>query len=97
MQLFNTNYRLFCVYRPPGTSNVQRLDSIRLSTFLNCLLTSKRIYFIAGDLNFPQMDWEFSIAPHDGIHNVLFDLFTNNCLQQMVTHPRRLNNILDIF
>jgi len=97
MQYFNTNNRLICVYRPPGTSNVQRLDSIRLSTFLNSLLTSKSIYFIAGDLNLPQMDWEFFIAPDDGIHTVHFDLFINNCLHQMVRHPTRLNNILDIF
>jgi len=99
ISLCNTNYRLICIDRPPGVFNVQRLDCIRLSTFLNSLLTSKRTYFIAGDHNLLQMDWELFIAPDDGIHNVLFDLFTNNsyCLYQIVTHPIRLSNILDIF
>ena len=97
LQLFNVFYRLICVYRPPGVLSVHRLDSARLSTCIGKLIIPKRIIFVGGDLNLPKINWEAKIAPDDGVHDVLMNLFITNCLHQIVKMPTRLNNILDIF
>jgi len=88
-------YIFICIYRPPGVNDVSRHDADLLSILLSKLLASKFIFFVAGDLNLPNVNWDLLSAPNDGVHELLH-LFIDDCLSQLVSAPTRFNNILDI-
>jgi len=97
IQISNKKYRLICIYRPPGVTQASRTDADVLCITLTKLLDSNYYFFVAGDLNLPNINWNLSTAPNDGVHDILLNVFVDNCLHQMVSLPTRQNNILDIF
>ena len=51
---------------------------------------------IFGDINCPSIDGQNFYAPHDGVQDVIMDLFISNGFAPYVKHPTRQNNILDV-
>jgi len=83
----NFRYRLVCVYRPPGVSLCNQADAKLLISGLSSLLSPSYIFFVAGDLNLPHINWNTSTSPIDGVHNLLLDLFEDYGLSQIITVP----------
>jgi len=97
IQISNKKYRLICIYRPPVVSQASLTDADLLCLALTKLLDGSYYLFVAVDLNLPNINCNLSTAPNDGVHDLLLNVFVDNCLHQMVSVPMRQNNILDIF
>ena len=59
------------------------------------------IFWIGGDLNLPDIDWNLNaVQGHQYIKTIndeFLQFLQDNTLQQIVTKPTRNNNILDLF
>ena len=88
-----------CVYRPPD----KNLDICRLISREIYDLKSKfkkAIFWVGGDFNLPDINWEKSeISGYNNlleINQTFLDTFNDTGLQQTVKEPTRGNNILDL-
>ncbi len=86
-----------CVYRPPGGAvDISMAQAKLLSDCICCICNVACSVSIVGDFNLPGINWDNSLCPQDGIHDVLFDNFVGNSLLQYVNSPTRNDNILDL-
>ena len=97
VQIDKYRYRFISVYRPPGVLVSNIIDAALLNSCLTDLLNSPVIFFIAGDFNLPQINWNTFTAPNDDVHDTLLNLFEDHNLSQLILVPTRKNNILDLF
>jgi Endonuclease-reverse transcriptase len=92
---------LCSMYRPPD-KGVDYIETLRYP--MEKLLAKHRgkppIIFIAGDLNFPLINWELNPAPSGSEGGSLSSLLDDFYLQQLVTVPTRhsqtASSILDL-
>ena len=63
--------------------------------------TPNHIYFIGGDFNFPDWDWNtMTLKPkcgHPRLHKDFIAMLQDHGLEQMVMKPTRMDNTLDLF
>ena len=87
-----------CAYYRPKTSDIESLDKFEIS-LRRAASTDSRIV-IAGDLNFPDWDWNKMTlkdgAKYPALHTRFVDLLHDVGMEQMVTEPTRKNNTLDL-
>ena len=103
-QLGQSKFRFILVYRPPACSSTQA-ESIaktsNLKSLLSCLIHPSYNSVILGDFNLPKIKWSTLEYPLDGVHDVLFELFSCSGFTLFVTDPTHIthsanNNILDL-
>ena len=88
-------YRLIIIYRPPSSCFNSRSDLLTKTSQLKDLIiklthpTSTTI--IMGDFNLPKINWLTLEMPTDGVHDVLYDCFTELGYFQFVTDVTRLS------
>ena len=90
------------VYRPPKTptSNFRNLIE-EIKTTINNYEVNKEIVLV-GDFNFPQINWENETMQGSSSKEdkeqatLLLELMKNNYFCQIIQHPTRGNNILDL-
>ena len=88
-----TQYRVACFYRPPDS------NLIYLNLLCECitnLCDSPWPTILVGDLNLPDISWDFNTVPVERHCNTFVTCCFENSLTQLVHVPTRKNNILDV-
>ncbi len=93
------NVKIGCLYRPPWTDDtymeklgdaLQQLDP-----------QQKGNIWLGGDFNLPKIDWiDLKVTPQNPdvkLSNMLINTANDFFLSQVVNHPTRKDNILDLF
>ncbi len=81
-------------YRPPRPSN--RMMPNKLMDHLNKVVTFKHPTIIAGDFNYPGIEWCNNTPSHQNGQNVFLNYMNDAGFTQLVTFPTRNNNTLDL-
>jgi len=68
--LNNAILRFICIYRPQAEVALERADISDLVNLLHSLSQNREFFYIAGDINLPDVDWSVNIAPSDGVQDV---------------------------
>jgi len=58
VQFVNKTYRLICIYRPQRKIEIERVDADLLCTMVSKLLSNTFNFFVAADLNLPDINWD---------------------------------------
>ena len=63
-----------------------------LKSLLSCLIHPSCNSIILGDFNLPKIKWSNLEYPLDGVHDILFELFSCSGFTQFVTEPTHFSN-----
>ena len=85
-------YRFIAAYRPPGAIS----NDVDYNDCLQTLFNTWHYVLFVGDINCPGIDWQNCYALHDGVQDVIMNLFISNGFTQYVKHATRQNNILEV-
>ena len=103
IECFNINSILACIYRPPSAdSSSFNFILSELGRVLNENEGERKTIIVAGDFNFPIIDWKTrkvsgGTREQNGQAEDLLALSEEFFLVQCIEEPTRLNNILDLF
>ena len=80
-------------YRPPSCDS-ECLEALQRN--LECFPHHTNIILV-GDFNFKDIDWKNNLFFNNSLNYEIFsDMLSDNFLNQMVLHPTRGDNILDL-
>lgn len=80
-------------YRPPS-SDSECMEILQRN--VECLPHHTNITLV-GDFNFKDIDWKNNLFLNNSLNYEIFsDMLSDNFLNQMVLHPTRGDNILDL-
>ena len=87
-------------YRPPSTKREYLLELQNFLAKFNAERDPTPLY-LCGDFNFPDINWDFQVAPGaDNLSNMFCDIINDSLLTQMNHAPTRITdntrNILDL-
>ena len=89
----NKSFVFGVFYRPPSSDSVC-LEILQRN--LECLPHHTNIILV-GDFNFKDIDWKNNLFLNNSLNYEIFsDILSDNFLNQMVLHPTRGDNILDL-
>ena len=91
------------VYRPPSCEESLFQEALRdISTAIDSVGSPMPMIIMCGDFNFPFVDWSSGSVTGSTLAmqrqaESLINHMDEYCLQQCITEPTRMNNILDLF
>ena len=84
---------IVCSYIPPNVS----LDAFSQNIiYFNKVCTNNDLILAIGDYNLPTIDWKANVPGNDAKSIEFFDCTLMHGLQQYITEPTRMENILDL-
>ena len=103
LRIEELNCIVAAVYRPPDCPNSSFRNIIRnIQSYIDLNLDDDAELYLMGDFNLPNIDWTTLIVNSSlgtkgtEAANTLLDFMTDNLLTQVVNHPTRGNNTLDL-
>jgi len=84
---------VICSYIPPNLSHDLFEQNMR---YLEQICSQEETIILLGDFNLPGIDWKNSIPSQEAKCTRFFDMCTSYGLNQYVTEPTRIKNILDL-
>ena len=89
-----TSVLLGAIYRPPRCDQTSH-GIIDLLKRASTIFTAYDYVFLAGDFNYPEINWKSFRWPHSA--DDFMDFVLESSLSQIITSPTRGSNILDLF
>ena len=88
--------RLCCVYIPPSSSTCRTTLSL-ICTSLQKLIIPTNPFFLFGDFNLPNINWEFPTSLGNPAHDLFLSFTLSNSLTEHILQPtHKRGNTLDL-
>jgi len=89
--------RFACIYRAPISEIKLPGYCANMCDLISVLCDVRHAVYVAGDFNFPSINWDSLSLPDNGsIESVFVECLLQNNLTQFVTEPTRDKNVLDL-
>ena len=93
------NVKIGCFYRPPWSTEEYMEDFQKVLQSID--MQRGNDIWVGGDFNFPGIDWDnmktLPNNPSSNLSEILLETIGDHLLTQVLNHPTRKDNILDLF